>query len=134
MRWHILADRTQYHKCERSVRRMLLDTRGELQAIHLGHMHIEDGETIRLVVRTRAKQIERIGAAVSNVASHPPTAQLLQEDFPVGRVIVHNERRQADQIPLLQRLIVERVTRLLEARREPEGGTHAHLADHAYFP
>jgi hypothetical protein len=84
--------RGQHDQPGRGEGRVGVDGRGELQAVHPGHVHVEDGEIEGLAAPGRfVEGFEGLGAALGAVHLHAPAAQLQAQDVEVGEVVVHHQ-------------------------------------------
>ena len=75
----------------------LADFAREHDAIHAGHLHVEDGEIEGFAL---AHPFEGLGSAAGGAGDHAPLAGLQGEDAAVGGVIVHDEEAQVGELRL----------------------------------
>ena len=68
---------------------------GELDAVHAGHVHVEDRQ-VELVAALDRR--ERLGRRRDGLAAEPPRVGLQVEDAPVDRVVVDDEHALAGQL------------------------------------
>ncbi len=71
-----------------------------MQAVHLGHVHIENGEIERYAGATGLGHLhQRLPGAIGTGHLHEPTFQLILQNFLIGAVVVHHQDAHALQIP-----------------------------------
>jgi hypothetical protein len=88
--------RGEHDQPGRGEGRLGVDGLGELQAVHPGHVHVEDGEIEGLAEPGRfVEGFEGLGAALGAVHLHAPAAQLQAQDVEVGEVVVHHQHPRA---------------------------------------
>ncbi len=88
-------DRGHDHDGHRG-RRVLVDERvGQREAVHLGHVEVEDREVERRAV---VDPRQRLGGRARRPRPHRPALELRGEDAQVGGVVVHDEDRAAGDV------------------------------------
>ena len=89
---------TEHHEPRRGQRRFGLDGRRKLKTVHGGHVHVENGQIKCLFFAHSAHHcIQRLHPALDAGHVHVPALQLVQQNVPVGRVVVHHQGPQALQ-------------------------------------
>ena len=111
---------------------MAADLFRQCQAVHLGHLHVEDGDVERVAP---SDVLERVAGRCRLLRQHPPRLGLPPEDLAVGRVVVHDQhplpRDLGDGLELLGR---QWACRGLGPDREVERGTLPDPALHPHPP
>jgi hypothetical protein len=122
----VLAERAphrgEHHDARGGELRVGLDAPGEGEAVHLGHLVIDDGQRIRRSPRCRGEHLERLGAARRDVARHPRRAELGAEQLAVRGVVVDGQDAHLRQVRIARarRVPRARAGRLAEGQLEPE--------------
>ena len=91
-----LPERGEEHDLDVGHRRIVTDDPGQGEPVHARHLHVEDGELVRLAAaRGRAEGQERLGPVLHPGHAKPPMGELLAEDGAVRGVVVHDEHAAA---------------------------------------
>ena len=80
------SERTEQHQRQRGV--ALTDFARQRHAVHLGHVHVDDGQIERL---TLFEPTQRFLRRFSRPRSHAPFGRLQFEDAPIGGVVVDDQ-------------------------------------------
>ena len=117
-----LAHRAEHDQPRARQGRIGHDGLGQLEAVHPGHLIVEDGQGIRAALRMRRPQAGERGGAIGDALDlHAPGAELRLEDGPVDRMVIDAQDAHAPQFRQGEQLrLVGRHPRA-EPHREPEG-------------
>ena len=130
-----MGQRGQHYQPRPGNGRLGFDRVRQRQAVHLRHLHIQNGYIIRVSGGGLATQNhERFGPAPGAVVAHPPRRHLMMYDLPIGLVVVHDQHAHPVKTGLRGRGGDVSSLLLLEPRREPEGGALAGRALDADLP
>ena len=131
----ILPDRGGHEEPRLREGGLRLDGAGQLDAVHPGHVHVEDGDVIGgRRVGCVPEQVQRRAGVVRHVGGHPPGYELVVHDPEVCGVVVHDQRPEPEQGGGRGQLGAGLLGRFAQPEREPEGGACADFALHAYGP
>ncbi len=118
------------HQLQAVIGGALLDGVGQLEPIHLGHLHIQHREIVGPLARSGGDHRQRHRHSRGDVALHAPGAGLLAQEVQVGLVVVHGQGAQPAQVAA--RRGHRDLVRLAQLHGEPEVAALAFLALHAY--
>ena len=86
------AERRQQDEPSDADRGVGLDRARELDAVHPGHLHVEDRQVKGSAVEGCATQRVKCARAVGHgLAEHGPGLDLVLQNRPVGGVVIHNQ-------------------------------------------
>ncbi len=71
----------------------------ERETVHLGHLHVEDGDVEQVAAPQAGKRIG--GPFLACLGDHSPGGRLAREDLPVGRVVVDDQDTLSFELGLL---------------------------------
>ena len=78
----------------RARRRVCLDGPGDVAAVHVGHLHVDDSRRKRVIGILALAQGQKCRRTVRNLLrAHAPRTELGRQDLPVRGVVVHDEDR-----------------------------------------
>ena len=112
--------------------RVFLDLSPEHGAVHMGHIHVENGDAERILGLSRlAKFGQGFRSIGGYIVQTSPGTQLFRKDKAVRGVIVHGQNALAPDILGNDRFAFPVPSLFSEYGREPEGGSLALLANNA---
>ncbi len=118
-----IGGRRQHHPRHGRQRGLGGHCLGQLQPVHLRHVHVENGELERIARFGRPQRFAQgFRAAGDATHAHGPTGQLRVENLAVGLVVIHDQHAQAGQFGMTTRHPGQ-APGAREIERDPEAGT-----------
>ena len=125
----LLEARERRRKHERERIPEPADLTGERHTVHLGHLHVEDGD---VVILAAAQAQERLGRRFVRLGVHAPRRGLPREDLAIRRVVVDDQHALAFELRLAEARIggLRGCLGRFGADRQVERGSDTRLALH----
>src|SRR5688572_21545235 len=122
----MVADGGQHYERQLRQCEICLDGRGELDSAHPGHLHVDNGEVVRLSLAVCvAKNVERGRSTAGHVYAESPVLELTLKHNAIGLVVIHDEGAHAVEFGNDGRNNLGGDGLLLQRDDEPEGAALA---------